>query len=239
MKKSVIIAAGCIMTVGAILCGTFAVIAAADQGSEPPAQESSAVETVTIDPVFQASEHIKGRYNEVKDQVGKADNTIIKQIVLEEEGINLDAYYRGEVHSSKNYSETDYYSGKLDMKIDALASKYYSDMQINLVDKITVDSNTDPSIVNYNGECEFDGMAPKDMDKYCNTVNMVLNAYNDPNYELSDSDRMRLLDWFESVYDVFIQYKYFYPDMNNDRVDLTMRAVYNTVMTECGHAPLE
>ena len=237
MKKSVIIAAGCIMTVGAILCGTFAVIAAADQGSEPPAQESSAVETVTIDPVFQASEHIKGRYNEVKDQMINADNAAVKQIVLEKEEFDLDAYNRGEFRSTKNFNESDYENGYIDMRVSGLASEHYSEMLDNICLKIANDGYGDPALVTATNDDRLAAGASDD--QFCSLINMTLNAYNDPDYELSDIDRVRLLDWFENAYFQLSMQKRFSDIENNDRVDLTMRAVYNTVMTECGHAPLE
>ncbi len=75
--------------------------------------------------------------------------------------------------------------------------------------------------------------------KYCNLLTMMCNAYNDPNYGIADTDRMRLLDDMQLSVDSLFEYIRQHPDNVPDEVTETKEYVELTYAAEYGYRPFD
>ena len=132
-----------------------------------------------------------------------------------------------------------------DIECMSIYAEYESETINNLLEKIAEDGYGQVGKTFRNGE---DFTSAENIERYCDLIIMACNAYNDTDYEIPDTDRARLLEFFEKSFLTLSLYGQqgkingeiiMNTEKIPDEVNTAMEYCSMTFEAETGHKPLE
>ena len=185
MKKSIIIAMACTLVTGAALIGTVNVFAGTGSTEQPVKSDTEVSEEAQNTYVrFSPTARITGDIKAVAETSQKQEKEEFTRIIVEKFG--YDPRTREETLDKDTFSE-----------LCKMGVKFENDKTYSIFEKMSEagygDSGKD--IIYTDGSFDLE----KDVTRSCDLVIMVSNAYNDPNYEISDTDRIRVLNFLDGA----------------------------------------
>lgn len=237
MKKSIITAIACTLVTGAAIIGAVTVFAGKGD-SEQPINVDSEITTEESKVYLQFSpvKRILGDIDTIREQTKKEDNAELTRRIVEKLG--YDPRSQKEPLDENTFAE-----------LCKIGSDFENDKIYNILEKLLNDGygNFGTDDIKYFVYVTKDYDFEENVGKYCNIIMMTVNAYNDPDYEISDTDRVRILDFLEGAYSALTEYgvigkengKFIMSvDEIPEQVTTAKEAASKTVYAEYGRMPL-
>lgn len=230
MKKAIIAVIACVTAAGGALyslSGSAAGTIDPDNRSFNSAAVDEAVAASVTDtiperisPAFTPVKRIKGDISEVLDMAAIEDNVIL--------------YDRFEkVYGYKAYSGNQS-NGDDDLKLILVGGELNTERLNEMLRQMVKDGYAYQGIDMLEGK---DFLSDEYILNYCDLMNMMCNAYNDPAYEISDTDRVRLLSNMELSIDSLFDYARDHSGQVPEEVKETIRYEQQTWAAEYGYEP--
>ena len=234
MKKRIAVVIACALAIGATAAGTTVLLAEASAKTDTIMNETDnrniagSEKKFNVQPEFDASAHIKGRYYQLIDEKEKNNIKEVRNEVFAKEGFDINELYENKSESMDDNAQHEYLSRH------AVVSKYVGEYESHMLQELFIrfanDGYGDPDLI-WEEEKAVE-IRENDINRFCNVLTMCLNAYNDPEYEISDTDRVRLIDYFDYADSCIAEYKKSHPDEDLDKSDLTSLYIEKTVAIE-------
>lgn len=230
MKKAIIAVIACVTAVGGALYSLSGSAAGTIDTDNKSFNSEAADEAVTasvtdtaperISPAFTPVKRIKGDLSEVLDMAASEDNAVL--------------YDRFEkVYGYKAYSGNQT-EGNDDLKLIMVGSDLNTEHFNEMLRQMVKDGYAYQGI---NMLEDKDFLSDEYILNYCDLMNMMCNAYNDPSYEISDTDRVRLLNNMELSIDSLFEYVRDHSGQAPEEVKETIRYEQQTWAAEYGYEP--
>ena len=221
MKKKLFVILAGVLVVGTVIISTNIVFAKNDFTKTSESAEIS--KSVTEDHVsveFYPAKRIEGNIKEVRNQVKNERSNKVREIIIQKYGFDPE---NNALTSEQEYQMI-FETGEYD---NALLTEIFK--------KISRDGYGSEKYI-FNGE---DFTSEEHIVRYCDLIKMTCNAYNDPDYSLTDFERMIILDFIENSVLTLNMYISEHGDNTPKEVYETHDYESNTFTKECGYKPLE
>lgn len=232
MKKAIIAVIACVTAVGGALYSLSGSAASTidlenksfNSGAADAAVAVSVTDTTPkrISPAFTPVKRVKGDLSEVLGMAASEDNVKLYDRFEKVYGYSYNAY-------SGNQS-----NGDDDLKLILVGAELNTERFNELLRQMVKDGYADESVF---FEDDINFTSDENILKYCDLMNMMCNAYNDPDYEISDTDRVRLLHNMELSIDSLFEYVRNHSKQAPEEVKETIRYEQQTWAAEYGHEP--
>lgn len=158
---------------------------------------------------------------ELRAQIKETDDEKIRDIVKEKYG--FDPYKEEKI------------TFEMENKILSAEIEYKNEILIDLVNRVADSKAGDPELrLTKDQPVRID----IDTERYCNIIKMCCNAYNSFDFEMSDIDRIRMIDHLNDSYNSISDYVYKTGDDNNPLVTETYELIEKTIVPENGYQTL-
>lgn len=189
-------------------------------------ESSQAVDTINrerIRPLFTPTKRITADMDEVQKQEYSESTQTVRKDFEDKYGISPEANESDMTEKQRSALGIDYTYDYID-RIKTLKEKFVEDGYgyEGILKKVTANADSDEYMLNY-----------------CDKMTMICNAYNDPDYEISDTDRLRILNKIEYSVITLKRYLNKHPNDALSEVKETLEYEEMTYAAEYGHKTLE
>ncbi len=221
MKRKLSVLLICAFLISAaMITSSIALAKDTDESAEPRANSSETKNEAHVSVRFSSAKRLVNDLDEVKNQVNAEREEEVGRIISEKYGFDA---------GSDDLSEKQ----QIDMMYEY--GNYDNEKLTEIFKKIADDGYGTEDLI-FEDE---DFRSEENIERYCDLIKMTCNAYNDPDYDLSDYERVRILGFIENSVLTLNTYIYQHKDNTPDCVYETRDYESNTFLTECGYRPLE